>query len=286
MSESDNKKFVEDQGKIEGTSSLVSKEVDEESKSSFAEYEFPLGYISPEGNLYDKVILREMTGEEEDIFAARKMSITRKINKVLANCIVELGSKEIVNVIREKPKLEEIVARLPSIDRMFLLVRIRQQTHGNIFGFDYTCHNLVTDEDGEHPCELKQYVSVNLSELDVKMPVDKKKRLFECAVSNGRKVEFRIMDGGDDQFLNSGDEEKSLSEIMMRRVTKFDGRSVNLDDLKKMSIKDRKIIRREMEKADAAGMDSEIEIECAKCKKTVKETLRFDSADFFFPEGQ
>jgi hypothetical protein len=98
-------------------------------------------------------------------------------------------------------------------------------------------------------------------------------------------VEFRIMTGSDDSLL-VGDEEKSLSEIMMLRITRVGDRPVNLDDLKKMSIRDRKKLRDAMTKADAAGMDSEIEIECMQCHNVVKETLRFDSADFFYPEEQ
>jgi len=270
---------------VEGTASLIEKEVQEESKSSYAEYELPLGFLNPEGKLYDSVLVREMTGEEEDVFASRKMSVSKKINIVISNCTMELISKEIPNPIKDKKYLEEIVAGLPSIDRMFLLVRIRQQTYGDLFKFEYECQNTIEDKDGERKCGSKQLVSVNLADLDVKIPADKRKRTFDLVLSNGKKLEFRIMTGLDDYAL-SGNADITISDMMLRRVLRIGDKPASLDDLKKMSMKDRKKLRDEMSKADSAGMDNEIEIECKDCKKIVKETLRYDSADFFFPEGQ
>lgn len=281
MSEQD-KDFKADSSGI-GTSAVTQKEVEDESKSSYAEYELPLGYLDAEGNLFDKVVVREMTGEEEDIFASRKMSVIKKINMVLKNCIVSLDNKE---GKKRDVELEEVVAKLPSIDRMFLLVRIRQQTYGDIFKFEDVCDNDVNEKDGTvHKCGHRQLVMVNLRELDVKYPVDKKKRIFECTLNSGKKVVFKIMTGMEDAQLAVGDEDKTVSDIMLMRVITINGKPPMLHDLKKMSLKDRKKLRGEMGKADNAGMDSEIEIQCPKCSRIKKDTLRYDSADFFYPEG-
>ena len=270
---------------IEGTASLIEKEVQDDTRSSYAEHELPLGFLNPEGKLYDRVLVREMTGEEEDVFASKKLSVSKKINIVLANCTMELLSKEVPNPIKDKKFLEEIVSGLPSIDRMFLLVRIRQQTYGDLFKFEYECENTINDKDGERKCGSKQLVTVNLADLDVKIPVDKRKRTFDVTISNGKKIEFRIMTGMDDYAL-SGNADITISDMMLRRVLRIGDKPASIDDLKKMSMRDRKKLRDEMSKADSAGMDNEIEIECKDCKKIVKETLRYDSADFFFPEGQ
>ena len=132
----------------------------DDAKSSIAEFELPCGYLHTD-KVLDIVELRELTGVEEDILASRKISNDSKLNKVLVNCINILRDKESSIVIKDKAKLSEIVPKMATGDRLFLLIRLRQVSLGDNFEFQTICPE----------CKKKQNFIVNLNDLKVlKLP--------------------------------------------------------------------------------------------------------------------
>lgn len=85
----------------------------------------PGGYRDPAGGLHRQVILRPITGRDEELLADRLAtnSIPALVTGLLASCVCRLGSFE--------PVTPEIMRQLLVADRDYLLLQLRQLTFGS-----------------------------------------------------------------------------------------------------------------------------------------------------------
>ena len=109
------------------------------------EVELPIGYLDPDGEQHRTAVLRKMTGRDEALMAEKgnRQNGARMITELLASCVVRLGSIE-------RPG-RKVVEQLYSVDRHYLLMKLREFTFGPEMEASYSCPTCreatVTTED-------------------------------------------------------------------------------------------------------------------------------------------
>ncbi len=95
--------------------------------------ELPVGYLDEDSRLHRQAVLRKMTGQEEALLADRKLrkNAGKLVTELLASCLRELGEV--------KPVTRQVVSKLTSLDRNYLLMELRKITFGNELEANYTC---------------------------------------------------------------------------------------------------------------------------------------------------
>ena len=89
-------------------------------QSAFLQCTLPTGLLDDDGELHTETILREMTGEEEDILTARKGTMSHKLQMILEKCVVRVGS-----IDQSNAHWSRFIKTLTMTDRLFLIIRIR-----------------------------------------------------------------------------------------------------------------------------------------------------------------
>jgi hypothetical protein len=109
------------------------------------EVTLPIGSRDERGRVHRSAWLRKMTGREEALLAdpANQRNGGRLVTALLQSCITRLEDME------EVPRSQ--VERMYSVDRNFLLLRLRGLTFGNTLPASYTCpscgNRFEVDED-------------------------------------------------------------------------------------------------------------------------------------------
>jgi hypothetical protein len=97
------------------------------------EFELPIGYVDPDGQVHRTAVLRKMTGRDEGLMVDKrnKSNAARLVTELLGNCLVRLGTVE-------RPG-SKITQTLYSADRHYLLVKLREITFGSEMEANYPC---------------------------------------------------------------------------------------------------------------------------------------------------
>lgn len=239
-------------------------------KSAFAEVTLPTGLLNEDGFLLTSALLTEMTGREEDILSSSRMTAVQKTSAIIENCVEKIGT-----IDSKDPKFKHYLKTLCLSDRLFLLVQIRIISLGKMFDFKITCPS----------CGKGSNQAVSLDDFKVSgllnpakqawegiLPRSKKK--YKCHVQTGYEEEKQ-----EKMNRNDGD---ILSLLIMSRLKELDGKSITLDDVKKLPLLDRNHLRAEMKKNEGT-IDNEIEVGCPHCQHEFKTEIDIGAPSFFFP---
>lgn len=251
-----------------GSDAVVSQQLDTP-KSSTMIGDLPCGYIDPAGKLHTEVVVREITGAEEDILAARKVKIGKKMNELLGRCVQRIGT------ITERSEIMRAVVEMTLGDRVYLMFLIRRATLGDAYPFEVLCGN----------CGKKSDFVVDLSTLETTKPADPMKRVFDVELPSGRKARFRVATGKDeDKLTEAMDGMDSLSQALLIRLELLDGNPPTMAILKEMGLRDRIFLREKFIEQEG-GVDTDVDAECSKCGHEFSATVDVGQAGFFFPSG-
>ncbi len=103
------------------------------------EYPFalPLGCYDSQGHFQKEVVLRKMTGQEELLMSEPELvsNGSKLVSELFRNCIVRLGTESPVN--------QATIEEMSSVDRDFLLVKLRAITFGAEYAQVYSCPNCA-----------------------------------------------------------------------------------------------------------------------------------------------
>jgi hypothetical protein len=240
----------------------------EEPKSSVDAFELPCGYLDEEGNLHTSVEINEMTGEEEEVLAAKNMPISKKVHKVLRSCVERLGAYK-------DHDIDKILPDLTQGDRIFILFAIRRVTLGNEMPFVAKCPE----------CEQESMLTVDLADLEIKKMPDAKIRAYDVTLPKSKKkVRMKVLTGrGEDMIGKAVQSGKDLiSYAILARVDAIDGKPAGLADLKAMSIADRNYLKNIWEDYEG-GVETEIDVTCPQCDHEFKTTIGIGDQGFFNP---
>lgn len=237
------------------------------------EYDLVAGWIDDEGNVHDTVVLREMTGAEEDIFIDRDYTASERLEKVLSRCVQKIGG------VTDDQTIERAVEEMVVGDRTVLMIRLRQLSVGNEFRFQVKCP--------EEDCRFKQSAKVDLSALETREIDDPEERQYKVELPRtGLPAILRIPTGKEmkkvQQRNQQQDNESSrMSQSMVARIAELDGEEATVPDLKKLPHMDRVFLRNQVD--GEPGIDTEIFIECRDCLTEFKTELDVTDREFFFP---
>ena len=243
------------------------------------EYEFtlPIGFQDEHGTRQRQVTLRKMTGREEAILADKRNQRNggRLVSELLTSCIVRVGTASL------NGHTAGAVTSMYSVDRNFLLLKLRSITFGPELDASYTC---------PHCSELIRAVE-NLDELPVKYMED---------AQSAEEISLELEDGYLDRDgqvhtalklrLPSGADEEAVAPQM--RGNPAEGKNCllarclrSLGDLPRqrleaigpkiiseLTLSDRRKIDRALNQS-APGISLVRQIECGGCGQTFQASL-------------
>lgn len=237
-------------------------------KSTQGVFDLPCGFLDAQGQLHSDVVVRELTGEEEDLLGSRQMGPFQKYNELLVRCTTRIGS------ITGRSEIANAVRNLPIGDRIFILMALRRVSIGDEYALEVECDNPE--------CKSKRTYTVSLADLTVKKMPEPNRRLYDVTLPSGATARFRISTGLDEERAMRMDKaEDALSKAMLMRLELLNGAPPQLADVKAMKWKDRRALRDAWDKVEG-GIDTSIEIQCSDCGKEFKREVQIDS-NFFFP---
>lgn len=236
------------------------------------EVDLPSGYVDSEGQLHKSVILREMSGEEEDLLldeteTKNGTSVTSVLNRLMK--------------LKDKPSLK-VAGELLMVDQLFLLVQARMLTYGNSYKFDVTCQ--------VDACKKITRLNLDLSSLKFEGSPNPSS-LEESVVLPATGIEIRFKKNqGKDQGnlfkLAQGKSRDKITQLLKYRVVeiKKDGKTLSNDMVKSLPGQDRKLLRETMNKAEGYA-ETAIDFECVHCNNSMKIQLPLN-ASFFCLTGE
>ena len=242
----------------------------QDAQSSIAVYELPCGYLDEEGTLHTEVVVREITGFEEDMLANPKIRPAKKINELVCRCVERIGT------VTDRGKVAGITKALTVGDRLFLIFGIRRVTIGDKYQFESKCPhcNHVGDQ------------AIDLSELEIKKMESPYKRIYDVTLPSGATARFKPMTGVEEEKLERVNKKKTdtLSLSLLMRLELLNDEPPSLPKVKALGMRDRIFLRDEFQRVEG-GLDTEIEFTCDNCFEEYKQDLDVGQASFFFPSA-
>ena len=249
-----------------GQQALIDNQLDEPTAPE-AVLELPCGYLDADGTLHTEVVVREMTGAEEDMLASKQTPDHKKFGELVRRCVTRLGTET------DPGKLTVAIDSLPLGDRVFLLFAIRRVSLGETFPFISKCPE----------CEKESMFRLNLADLDVRKMPEPTKRVFETTTPTGKKVAFRPLFGKDDDRLSMLQDEKAKATMALAvRIITINGEPASVEQVQNMSIRDRNHLRDTFEESDG-GVDTAMDMQCPRCMQEYEQDVGIGQTGFFFP---
>lgn len=221
-------------------------------------WKLPAGLIDKEGIVHRDVIVREMTGHDEELLlSAKGKNFAKVTTKLLAACVTSIGSL--------KPSAEDIQGLLVG-DRNYLLLAVRMASLGEDIEFSVHCPS----------CKAPNQVTQNLAELKVKELGDATETEFTFKLpsavvfpdgSEGQEARVRFLTGKDQEELSAlGDDSASLINSTLVKSLKSIGAydKITIEFVKNMTKRNRDAVMTMIQR-NAPGVDMNVEVECGGC---------------------
>lgn len=238
----------------------------------------PGGIFTQDGNLYNDVELKPLTGREEEIITEKEDEklVATLLTQILQNCIKRIGPFTEIN--------SEIVQNLLIADRDYLLLCLRRLTFGNKVEARVHCPN--------QKCGELLDISFNIKDLKI----SKKKLgngIFSATLSQRAayrdennvlhdEIEFTLPVVGDQEEaakIYYENESKALTTLFTRCIKRIGSiTEINEELVSSLSI----LARREIElmiKEHSPNVDLDINVSCPECGLQFKSP--FDVHNFF-----
>jgi hypothetical protein len=225
----------------------------------------PVGYTDPAGRIHRRAALRKMRGHEEALLYDASLTAGRLVTELLRGCLVRLG-----DVAEPSP---EIVSRLYSADRNYLLVELRRFTLGDALPCSYLCPGCGSDV----------AVVEDLGRIEVRrLDGERKPESAVVALEDGyqdrdgvRHAEIRLrLPRGDDEELvaetAAKDPLRARDALILRCIELFGTlprkalEAYGIKILRDLTLGDRKRIYRALD-TDAPGVDFRRPVRCPAC---------------------
>lgn len=272
-----------------GTIGMIAEAQVREPKPSVGVYDLPCGYVDAAGQLHSEVQLRELSGLEEDLLANDKVSAAKKMNGLITNCIVRLGS------LTDRSAIAAAVPDMLVGDRVFVLLAIRRTSVGDAYPYEDECPE----------CKKKSLFSLDLSTLEVVKMKDPTKRIVDARLPGsaalkvwantgevpeaerkeptGKTVRFRPITGKDEERASSVKGADAVSTLLGLRVELLDGKPASIADIQALSMNERAYLRDVIFRENDGGVDTTLDVECPACSAEFSKELDIGQSGFFFP---
>jgi len=265
--------------------------------------ELPMGIRTPQG-WSKKVVLTELTGEEEDILLSgikllrrqekkpnsglSPTSFGERMSRILSRCTEQIGAMRRPDggTRFDSPNFFfQQWADAHTNDRAFALIRLRQLSLGDEVQCDRRC---------PHCEKVVERVEYNLADLEVTsnpLPSDSQSIFsFTSTCPSGKVVVWRPLVDSDEkriQEIHDGQHSDDLvTSTLQLRLISIDGDEPKFEALRRMSARDRSFLRYEINTREG-GIDTSIEgIVCPHCGGEFSTLIDTNDPAFFFPSGK
>lgn len=225
------------------------------------DFVLPVGYVDGAGKLHDTIVLREMTGAEDDMMGNEELPIGDRATEVLAACTVKLGDVTDKNIIR-KAIADELDLGLPLTeqDRLAALVFLRRTSLGDLYKFERRCPRCGTNASNR---------TTDLRSLRIDKCKNPDRRRVALKLPNsGKEVVIRVLTAKSATAIGRlRPSQKDLKSLAIAaRIESLDGVKFNdpnaaLSQMKSLPVADRNRIRQTY-MAMEAFVETDIEVEC------------------------
>lgn len=239
----------------------------------------PVGYTDDGGQVHREAWLRKMTGHEEALMADTSLSAGRLVTELLRSCLVKLGEIESIDA--------DLVSRLYTADRNYLLLELRRFTFGDRLLEFYVCPR----------CGVELSVEQDLNAVAVRRLTDG--QALEDIIVNledgytdrhgtlHQQLRLTLPRGCDEEFVSPMLDKNPLQAqdaLLLRCIKKFGSlpqREISgygIKVLRELTLGDRQRLQRAFAE-QAPGVDFQREISCGGCSATFTGVM--DVSHFF-----
>ena len=252
-----------------------------EPRSGVVSGELTCGWLDERNQLHQTFVVKEMTGVEEDLLAG-KGPVLPRLNRVITNCLESIGEAT------EKGVISRAVDGLTATDRMLLLVAIRRASLGDDYDTKIKCP----------ACSKESSITISLADLETRRVVDPMKRRITTTLSTGLVVQWHIMVGQDEDWLQNLRKRPqtdndlltlallsrvdAVGETVLNRVTSLPSAMALLKGLRSRERNELRNLFVETE----GFIDTNVEYSCPACAADFRGDLDVAQPGFFFPQGQ
>jgi len=160
------------------------------------QYQLPCGYVDEQGKVHKTIVLREMTGTEEDIMDDDELPVHERTTMLLSACCEKIGNE----TDPEKIKAiigDDLKAGLPitSSDRLAMRIFLRRCSCGDVYKFERTCPRCG---------HLNKNKQLDLRTIEMtEVPEDRvpKRRVEVVLRRSGRKAIVRVLTASHEEKL-------------------------------------------------------------------------------------
>jgi len=225
----------------------------------------PIGWSDEDGQLHRKAVIRKMSGHEEALLYDPALSSAELVSELLKGCLIRVGDRSDIT--------SELVGKLYSADRSYLIVELRRATLGDTLQSSYLCPS----------CHRETLVVEDLSKIDVRRLEDGvRPGSVRVELEDGyedrdgavhMEITLRLPRGADEEAVARGAEKDALRarDLMILRCIESFGRlpraaleAYGLKILRDLTIGDRRRIYKALEEK-SPGVDFRRQIVCAHC---------------------
>lgn len=236
----------------------------ETAKSSVGSCTLSTGVMIGE-KIIKEVTFREITGIEEDILAS-KMTNTKKLNTVMANCMMSFGD------IQDRQSFLEIVQKMLTADRWIYLIALRAHSLGSSYKFDSVCPS----------CSKKDSLIYDLFDVKIENAPSADKLFSEFTLSNGMEVRIKAGDGFSDELIEKQmNAQNAITAAIFSRISEISKKPPVFSEIQKLSMKDRKLIRDKIDELEG-DLDDNYKAVCPHCSHEYEQRLPLDAISFFY----
>ena len=253
------------------------------------DFVLPVGHIDSQGKVHDTIILREMTGVEDDMFGNDELPFGERVSAVLSACTVKLGDITDQEIIRQAIS-DDLKMGLPVTeqDRVAALIYLRRTTLGDTYRFSRTCPRAGCKTEARNrtldlrSLEIKKVAEPTKRRVKVKLPSSKQEAVIKVLTAKGAIEIGRL------RFTD-----KDLkSAALLVRLESLNGKPITdmragLDLIKALPQADRNFMR-QVTQAMEASVDTDVEVVCSNpiCGGTWKFPLDVGQGFFLDLDGE
>lgn len=253
------------------------------------QYELPCGYVDPQGKIHRKVILRELTGREEDMMDDDSIPSTQRMTDVLSACCEQIGEVTDKGLIRRIIG-DELEAGLPitSSDRIAMMIYLRRVSVGDVYYFERRCPRCG---------HVNQNKKLDLRDLEINtVPEDRvpKRRVRVTLPRSGQKAIIRVLTAKHENKLTElrPDQKDLRSAAIAARLEAIEDQVFNnaaaaVAAVKALPIDDRNYLRKVYNLVEA-DVDTMCEVTCNSkiCNAEFRFALDLGQAFFSNPVAE
>lgn len=239
----------------------------------------PVGYSDEAGHIHRRAIIRKMRGHEEALLYDQTLSAGRLVTELIRSCLVRLGSLEDVS--------SQVVSKLYSVDRNFLLLELRRITLGDHLSAQYVCPRCGTEISGIQ--DLSNIPVRRLEEgqvlSDIILQLDDGYIDREGVIHT--EITLTLPRGVDEEFVSSLAEKdplKAQDVLLLRCIRRFGTlpsealEAYGIKILRDLTMGDRQRVYQTLN-SQMPGIDFQCPVRCSSCGVTFQGVL--DVANFF-----